>query len=158
MATLLRQRSTTRARPRTSSSSSTAPKLFRTGRAIPASRLPRSSAASRSWLPTSKFVQLSTWKSVSDVNNSHGTQGILNTASKGTLENEFGTSNEDEVIKQILQKGDVQTTQVRHDITLSDRAIQCCLQSSNIERVLTLLQNSERQGDTNDSKGAMAAH
>ena len=52
-----------------------------------------------------------------DISTSHGTQGILNTSSKGTLENEFGTSNEDEVIKQILQKGDVQTTQVRHDIT-----------------------------------------
>ncbi|KAJ8114749.1 hypothetical protein OPT61_g3441 [Boeremia exigua] len=63
------------------------------------------------------------------VTDNHGTQGILNTASKGTLENEFGTSNEDEVIKQILQKGDVQTSQ-----------------------------NSERQGDTNDSKGPMAAH
>lgn len=50
----------------------------------------------------------------------HGNQGILNTASKGTLENEFGTSNEDEVLKQILQKGDVQTTQVRHDITRAD--------------------------------------
>ncbi|KAJ4322429.1 hypothetical protein N0V94_002416 [Neodidymelliopsis sp. IMI 364377] len=63
------------------------------------------------------------------VTDNHGTQGILNTASKGTLENEFGTSNEDEILKQILQKGDIQTTQ-----------------------------NSERQGDTNDSKGAMAAH
>jgi ribosome maturation protein Sdo1 len=59
----------------------------------------------------------------------HGNQGILNTASKATLENEFGTSNEDEVIKQILQKGNVQQTQ-----------------------------NAERQGDTNDSKGAMLSH
>lgn len=50
------------------------------------------------------------------MDNSHGTQGILNTASKGTLENEFGTSNEDDVIKQILQKGDVQTSQVRHEV------------------------------------------
>ena len=52
---------------------------------------------------------------MSDISTSHGTQGIMNTASKSTLENEFGTSNEDEVIKQILQKGDVQTTQVRHN-------------------------------------------
>lgn len=58
---------------------------------------------------------------------SHGTQGILNTASKGTLENEFGTSNEDEVIKQILQKGDVQSTQVRHDNT---QPISCHLLSN----------------------------
>lgn len=55
---------------------------------------------------------------IANADNSHGTQGILNTASKGTLENEFGTSNEDEVIKQILQKGDVQTSQVRHDIAM----------------------------------------
>ena len=34
-------------------------------------------------------------------------------ASKSTLENEFGTSNDDECIKQILTKGQVQETQVR---------------------------------------------
>ena len=88
---------------------------------------------------------------------SHGTQGILNTASKGTLENEFGTSNEDEVIKQILQKGDVQTTQVRHDIT-RPTVVNHCQQSRALEQTLTWQQNSERQGDTNDSKGAMAGH
>jgi ribosome maturation protein Sdo1 len=37
----------------------------------------------------------------------HGNQGILDGASKGTLESEFGTSNEDEVVKQILEKGSV---------------------------------------------------
>ncbi|KAJ4375518.1 hypothetical protein N0V86_007050 [Didymella sp. IMI 355093] len=63
------------------------------------------------------------------VTDNHGTQGIMNTASKGTLENEFGTSNEDEVIKQILQKGDIQSTK-----------------------------SNERQGDTNDTKGPMQAH
>ena len=34
-------------------------------------------------------------------------------ASKAQLENEFGTLNEDEVIKQILNKGSVQTTEAR---------------------------------------------
>ncbi len=60
------------------------------------------------------------------MNISHGTQGILNTASKGTLENEFGTSNEDEVIKQILQKGDVQTSQVRHELALKQSSCSLC--------------------------------
>lgn len=44
--------------------------------------------------------------------NRHGAQGQLDGASKGTLENEFGSSNEDEVIKQILEKGEVQEAQV----------------------------------------------
>ncbi|KAJ4366255.1 hypothetical protein N0V83_007891 [Neocucurbitaria cava] len=59
----------------------------------------------------------------------HGKQGILNTASNGQLENEFGTKNEDEVIKKILQQGEIQTAE-----------------------------NPERQGSTNDSMGSMAAH
>lgn len=37
-------------------------------------------------------------------------------ASKSTLENEFGTSNEDECVKQILTKGQVQVSEVREDI------------------------------------------
>lgn len=37
-----------------------------------------------------------------------GAQGQLAAASRGELENEFGTSNEDEVIKRILQEGHVQ--------------------------------------------------
>jgi ribosome maturation protein Sdo1 len=38
---------------------------------------------------------------------------VLDGASKATLENEFGTSNDDECIIQILEKGEVQQTQVR---------------------------------------------
>lgn len=37
----------------------------------------------------------------------HGNQGVMDTASKGQLEDEFGTSNEDEVVKQILEKGSI---------------------------------------------------
>ncbi|USP79058.1 uncharacterized protein yc1106_06332 [Curvularia clavata] len=59
----------------------------------------------------------------------HGKQGILNTASKGQLENEFGTSNEDEVMKKILTDGSVQSTD-----------------------------NSERIGITNETMGARVAH
>ena len=42
----------------------------------------------------------------------HGAQGQLDGASKSTLENQFGTSNEDEVIKVILEKGTVQESEV----------------------------------------------
>ena len=43
----------------------------------------------------------------------HGAQGQLDEASKASLENEFQTSNEDEVIKKILMDGQVQTSAVR---------------------------------------------
>lgn len=42
----------------------------------------------------------------------HGAQGRLDGASKATLENEFGTANEDEIIKLILEKGTFQETEV----------------------------------------------
>lgn len=44
--------------------------------------------------------------------NRHGAQGQLDGASKSTLENEFGTTNEDEVIKQILERGSAQESEV----------------------------------------------
>jgi len=37
-----------------------------------------------------------------------GVQGVLNRASKADLENEFGSSKEDDVVKKILEKGEVQ--------------------------------------------------
>jgi len=63
------------------------------------------------------------------VTHKHGAQGVLDEASKSTMENEFDTSNEDEVLKKILQEGTVQETE-----------------------------SSERQGGKNDSKGPMVAH
>jgi hypothetical protein len=42
----------------------------------------------------------------------HGAQGQLDEASKAVLENEFGTKNEDDVIKQILTKGQIQMSEV----------------------------------------------
>jgi len=42
------------------------------------------------------------------VTNKHGAQGQLNRASKAQLENEFGTSNADDVVKAVLEKGSVQ--------------------------------------------------
>jgi hypothetical protein len=37
----------------------------------------------------------------------------MDTASKSTLENEFGTQNDEEAIKQILEKGTLQESEVR---------------------------------------------
>jgi Shwachman-Bodian-Diamond syndrome (SBDS) protein len=42
----------------------------------------------------------------------HGAQGILDSASKGQLEGEFGTTNEEDIVKIILEKGSVQETVV----------------------------------------------
>ena len=49
----------------------------------------------------------------------HGAQGVLDGASKAVLDNEFGTSNEDECIKKILEGGTVQTTDVSVTFTWS---------------------------------------
>ncbi|KAF3924285.1 hypothetical protein ABW21_db0206266 [Orbilia brochopaga] len=43
----------------------------------------------------------------------HGAQGVLDSASKSTLEDAFGTSNTDDVIQIILREGQVQTSGVR---------------------------------------------
>lgn len=42
----------------------------------------------------------------------HGAQGIMEGASKGVLVNEFGTSNEDEAVLKILEKGSLQEFEV----------------------------------------------
>ena len=42
----------------------------------------------------------------------HGAQGSFDGASKATLENEFGTSEEEAVIKQIIEKGTLQEYEV----------------------------------------------
>ncbi|OMP82556.1 SDO1-like protein [Diplodia seriata] len=47
------------------------------------------------------------------VTHKHGNQGILDTASNAMLENEFGTHKEEDVVKQILEKGDTQSVEVR---------------------------------------------
>jgi len=44
--------------------------------------------------------------------NRHGAQGLLDGASKGLLESEFGTSNEDDVMVKILERGEYQTSVV----------------------------------------------
>lgn len=47
------------------------------------------------------------------ISDRHGAQGQMDGASKATLENEFGTNNDEEVIKQILEKGTLQESEVR---------------------------------------------
>ncbi len=42
----------------------------------------------------------------------HGAQGILESAPRGMLESEFGTSNEDEALQTILERGSVQEFEV----------------------------------------------
>ncbi|KAF7845633.1 hypothetical protein BT93_L1500 [Corymbia citriodora subsp. variegata] len=41
------------------------------------------------------------------VTHKHGNQGVMDTASKGQLEDEFGTTKDEEVVKQILEKGTI---------------------------------------------------
>jgi ribosome maturation protein Sdo1 len=43
----------------------------------------------------------------------HGSQGVMDTASKASLENEFGTKSEDEAIIKILEKGKIEHASVR---------------------------------------------
>ncbi|KAH0558411.1 hypothetical protein GP486_004933, partial [Trichoglossum hirsutum] len=40
----------------------------------------------------------------------HGAQGFMDAASKGMLDNEFGTTKDEEIVKLILEKGVVQET------------------------------------------------
>lgn len=47
-----------------------------------------------------------------DILHRQGTQGQLSDAAKLTLAAEFNTENEDDVIKKILEQGNVQETQV----------------------------------------------
>lgn len=42
-----------------------------------------------------------------------GNQGVKDAASKGQLESEFGTSNDDDVCRQILEKGNIVEKMVR---------------------------------------------
>ncbi|KAI9822223.1 MAG: hypothetical protein M1832_003046 [Thelocarpon impressellum] len=63
------------------------------------------------------------------VTHKHGAQGVLDTASHATLDNEFGTHVEEDVVAKILEHGDLQETE-----------------------------SHERQGTTNDTMGARVAH
>lgn len=49
--------------------------------------------------------------------NRHGAQGVYDEASKQTLENEFGSHNEDECMIKILEGGTLQETEVTIHLT-----------------------------------------
>lgn len=54
---------------------------------------------------------------------SHGNQGTLDTAAKGTLEAEFGSSKEEDVIIKILEKGNIIESEVRLSLLASAHLI-----------------------------------
>jgi hypothetical protein len=64
-------------------------------------------------------------------NNRHGAQGQMDGASQGTLENEFGTKNEEECIKAILEKGNLQDTEVGSP-SPSTRILECISSTYNV--------------------------
>ncbi|OCK84867.1 putative RNA binding protein [Lepidopterella palustris CBS 459.81] len=63
------------------------------------------------------------------VTHKKGTQGIMDSASNGSLDNEFGTHKVEDVVMQILEKGTVQETE-----------------------------SAERQGDRNIANGGTVPH
>ncbi|KAK3393021.1 ribosome maturation protein [Podospora didyma] len=63
------------------------------------------------------------------VTHKHGAQGPFDTASKATLDAQFGTTDEDEVLKKILTEGTLQESQM-----------------------------NERQGPKNDANGSLGAN
>lgn len=85
-------------------------------------------------------------------NDRQGAQGILNEASNAHLENEFGTSVEEEIVKKILHSGSPQVGTVSH---ISEKF---CTRLRTLNTDYSLLQASERQGDTNITGGSTVAH
>jgi Shwachman-Bodian-Diamond syndrome (SBDS) protein len=86
-------------------------------------------------------------KTPADTDSRHGAQGVMDSASKSTLENEFGTSNDEAVIAQILEKGAMQESEVSDHRRPNELFIR-----------LTGVQNPERQGSKNDTMGGLVAH
>ena len=58
---------------------------------------------------------------------SQGTQGIYDAPSKGDLENQFDTTDEDAIIKKILEEGEAQEMEVRTTIAPHFTAPDCLL-------------------------------
>ena len=75
-------------------------------------------------------------------------------ASKATLENEFGTTNDEEAIKQILEKGTLQESEVRISLPFHSPSNHQNISNTNYVPE----QAAERQGNKNDSMGSRAAH
>ena len=71
----------------------------------------------------------------------HGAQGVMDQASKATLENEFGTTNDDECMIKILEGGNIQETEVR--------GLQCPLRSLMVFTDFGASRTKERLDGTN---------
>ena len=56
-----------------------------------------------------------------------GQQGIMDTASNAMLEDEFGTARDDDVVQQIMERGTVIESEVRHFCLLHA----CCFRNAN---------------------------
>jgi hypothetical protein len=84
--------------------------------------------------------------------NSHGNQGTLDAAAKGTLEAEFGSSKEEDVIIKILEKGNIIESEVRLSLPASVHP------RFNEHQLICISQNSGRDGVKNISGGGAVAH
>ena len=90
-----------------------------------------------------------------------GAQGAYDGASNGILESEFGTSVDDEVIKQILEKGTLQESQVCFATLLGGAAFTHRRPRRNTLDSTCLPvapQMPQRNASRNDADGAMVAH
>lgn len=113
-----------------------------------------SPTSENSFLPPSQTAVLDPRpKQVVDPCGRHGAQGVLDGASKATLENEFGTHNEDECMTKILEMGMIQETEVRKCSPTKVRASR-----GSICLVNVVVQNSERHGTRNETMGPRQAH
>lgn len=91
-----------------------------------------------------------------DYVNRHGAQGQFDGASKSTLENEFDTTNEDDIIKMILEKGAVQESEVCISSFLNPSFTKHSPRQTSTNDPVK--QFPERQGNKNDSMGSRGGH
>lgn len=113
-------RSSTRVTPKTSLSSSMTSRSSKSGRVTAVFLSLKCWTAGRfSWL-TRKCYQLlyHHGRSLTFVY-SHGAQGVLDTASQSALQNEFGTTKDDECMVKILEGGEYQATTVSISSTVN---------------------------------------
>jgi len=92
-------------------------------------------------------------------NGRHGAQGQYDRASQGTLENEFDTKDEEECIKIILEKGNLQDAEVGFPDPLDPLlGLLSCGFHGRYANILSSRQTDGRQGPRNDSMGSRGAH
>ncbi|KPM37108.1 hypothetical protein AK830_g9461 [Neonectria ditissima] len=112
--------------------------------------------AFKKWSEGDKTIPLAHFISSFKVFRTHnqGVQGTYDAAAKGTLESEFGTSVDDDVIKIILEKGTLQSSEVSNSVL----ELQSNQGEEHKANASPHKQMPERQGSKNDSNGGMVAH